>query len=150
MAHTEIEFCGGYNLKIETRAPKQLDAHKANIVFLQNYLSHIGGGEDSFNNFLKWFVDIMVHMNYGSFFVLVDFGYESTIKTFKAIMNKDFLCPIYARVISAHCDDVPFKIHYPMIPYGLYTNVFTDEIELLRRRFVTKYYYVVLKKELIS
>lgn len=148
LAPTEIKFCVDYDIKIKTSAPKQLDANQTDIVFLQNYLSHIGDDENSFNNFLKWFADIMARLKIGAFFVLVDFGYDSTRKIFDAIIDESFLDSVSASIISAHCDGEPFKIHYPMVPYGLYKNVFTDEAGL-GRRFVTKYYYVVLQKGLI-
>lgn len=133
---------------------KNIKARMANtdVVFLQNYLSHISGAPQSVRNFLDWFANLVRLTPYGTFFVLVDLKYGATYRVFDTLTNDaDFLGQTDLDVVNelshTHDDGDAFTITHPLPSAGIEENIFYDPetgSSTLKRK--TNYFQLVLLK----
>ena len=122
------------------------------VVFLQNYLSHISGAPQSVRNFLGWFANLVRLTPYGTFFVLVDLKYGATYRVFDTLTNDaDFLVQTDLDVVNelSHTPDDgdALTIMHPLPSAGIKENIFYDPetgSSTLKRK--TNYFQLVLQK----
>ena len=101
---------------------------KANIFFLQNYLSHLSPTNENINKFLSWFSRWVVEAKRAACFAFVDLNYGST-----------------AKIFYPPADGEPLTIHHGGTTPALLKNIFTGE-KYLWHRWLTNFYFIVLQK----
>ena len=123
------------------------DLRKANIFFLQNYLSHLSPTNENINKFLSWFSRWVVEAKRAACFAFVDLNYGSTAKIFYRLGNENFLRVHGLKKIAAHtpADGEPLTIHHGGTTPALLKNIFTGE-KYLWHRWLTNFYFIVLQK----
>ena len=164
---TEVNFCKGFDIQktaqklseIYKTPPtsdywKNIKARLANtdVVFLQNYLSHISPSPQSVRNFLVWFAQLVRLTPYGTTFVLIDLKYGATYRVFDHLQSDNFLSQTDLIVLDefSHTPqnhDDALTIWHPLPSEGIKENIFYDpetESSTLKRK--TNYFKLVLLK----
>ena len=121
-----------------------------NIVFLQNYLSHISDDDASVNNFLSWLKNLAALLENGTFLTIIDLEYGATRKVFEEITRSSFLDEsslIFLENIShTPADGDTLTITHPLTSYGIRKNIFEKDSDNLQLRCNTNYYKLILQK----
>lgn len=125
------------------------DVSNANIFFMQNYLSHLSPATEHINKFLAWFSAWVNEAKDGACFAFIDLNYGSTNEVFNRLGEKNFLWQNGLKIIDAHIPAFgnPLEIHHSDTTPAIGEKIFTGEYGLAKR-FLTKFYFVVLKKSL--
>ena len=121
--------------------------HGSNIFFMQNYLSHLPDTSQNVNEFLNWFSHLASIAKNNALFMFIDLNYNSTSTVFVNLIDCDFLYRNDLIKIAAYIptDGEPLEIHHQDTTQAIGENIFTGEYGLYKR-FLTKFYFVVLKK----
>ena len=129
--------------------------YDAQVFFIQNYLSHLA--PENVENFLQWFSAVTNWTKYGALFIFIDLNYQKKDYApqepapeivFKRLIDENFLsanslCKVESYI---HGEGLPFRIHHTDMPQALLDNIFTNENKFFRRRYNSKFYFVVLQK----
>lgn len=142
-----------YNFEIGNSLPKGINLvtliefRIANIFFMQNYLSHLSPTPENVNKFLAWLSAWVNEAKDGACFVFIDLNYGSTNEVFNKFGDKNFLQQNGLKIIDAHIPAFgnPLEIHHTDTAPAIDEKIFTGEYGLVKR-FLTKFYFVVLKK----
>lgn len=120
----------------------------ANLFFMQNYLSHLSPTTDNINKFMRWFSAWAAVAKDGALFAFVDLNYGSTATVFDVLGDENFLRANGLAIINAHIPAFgdPLTIHHDETTQAINDNIFTGE-QGLQKRFLTKFYFVVLQKK---
>lgn len=123
------------------------DVSNANIFFMQNYLSHLSPTPDNIKNFLRWFSAWVSVTKAGTLFAFIDLNYGSTTAVFDRLGDENFLTANGLGIVDAHIPAFgdPLEIHHGDTTGAIGENIFTGEYGLYKR-FLTKFYFVVLQK----
>ena len=139
----------GFNIgdSLPPASRSRVELRNANIFFMQNYLSHLSPTDENVNKFLAWFSAWVGEAKDGACFAFIDLNYGSTNAVFNRLGEKNFLRQNGLKIIDAHIPAFgnPLEIHHTDTAQVLNEKIFTGE-DGLHKRFLTKFYFVVLKK----
>ena len=147
---TDVTFNGNYLITANYGCPKTVE--NADVVFLQNYLSHLRNDENSVGDFWEWFTEAANSLKSGAFFVCVDLnGYKAAEIILNAMSNPNLMNELNLEVVSKRTPAVggPLQIVHGQASFGIRKNIF-DHTDNLIMKCKTNYYYVVLRKKQID
>lgn len=115
---------------------------KANVYFLQNFLSHVKEEEEAY--FLKKMNTCFEQAKKGAVFVIMDLSYKNSLRLMRGLDEQKSHMKTLGTNIYQSIGPATLMCPYTL-PYELRENIFTGE-NLLKPKIKTRYYYLVLQK----